>query len=339
MVKNLIKNMIYYSGFNQVIRLLYGGHTSIIMLHRVCPQSREIDDPTSQMEISPEFLENFILKKKKQGWNFISLDYLYENFDKCAKYRKNIVFTLDDGFKDNYSFAYPVFKKHNVPFTIYVTNCYPNNIAKLWWYDFIDIIETNKEISFDFKGEIISIDCDNIDSAFNNLRTFYLALDQESKDIVYAELKSKYGFNDYTNLLMTWNDVKTLSKDPLCTIGAHTLTHTNLKVLRNDELYREIYFSKKELEEKINKKIEHFSFPYGGKNEASIREIECASKIGFKTCTTTRPGNIHIEHKEFLNMLPRLSISEYNSNIALNELQLDGLNSILKHKFKKVITV
>ena len=45
--------------------------------------------------------------------------------------------------------------------------------------------------------------------------------------------------------------------------------HQNLKILNKDELYEEIYKSKKILENNLNKKIEHFSIPFGTKNAFS----------------------------------------------------------------------
>jgi peptidoglycan/xylan/chitin deacetylase (PgdA/CDA1 family) len=38
--------------------------------------------------------------------------------------QKNVVFTLDDGYADNFINAYPIFKKYNIPFCIYVCKKY-----------------------------------------------------------------------------------------------------------------------------------------------------------------------------------------------------------------------
>ena len=54
--------------------------------------------------------------------------------DKC------IVFTLDDGYLDNYTNALPIFIKYNVPFTIYITTSFPDHKFTMWWYALEDII-------------------------------------------------------------------------------------------------------------------------------------------------------------------------------------------------------
>lgn len=42
-----------------------------------------------------------------------------------------MVFTMDDGYKDNYTNALPIFKKYNVPYTIFVTTNFPDRQAIL----------------------------------------------------------------------------------------------------------------------------------------------------------------------------------------------------------------
>ena len=41
--------------------------------------------------------------------------------------QKSVAITFDDGYKDNYEIAWPIFKKYNLPFTIFVTTNLENN--------------------------------------------------------------------------------------------------------------------------------------------------------------------------------------------------------------------
>ena len=53
---------------------------------------------------------------------------------------------MDDGFKDNYINALPIFKKYSIPFTIYIaTGMIENEVVHVWDY-LNDLIGENNEI-------------------------------------------------------------------------------------------------------------------------------------------------------------------------------------------------
>ena len=99
----------------------------VLMLHRVVPpkEGERIHNHLS-LEITPEKLESFIAYFLKHKYAIISFDQVKE-YTKAK--RKYVVFTFDDGYKDNFTHAYPIFKKYNLPFTIYVCNDFPNSRA------------------------------------------------------------------------------------------------------------------------------------------------------------------------------------------------------------------
>lgn len=83
----------------------------LVMLHQITP-----DIPASGMNMPPEKFEKLLqyLVKKQTTFSFVSK--LDEFQDK-----KNIVaITFDDGFIDNYQYAYPLLKKYNVKATIFL---------------------------------------------------------------------------------------------------------------------------------------------------------------------------------------------------------------------------
>ena len=108
---------------------------------------------------------------------------------------------------------------------------------------------------------------------------------------------------------MSWEDVVILSEDSLCTIGGHTKNHYAFNRLSEDEIIEEVDGANKKIEEKIGKKVEHFAYPFGSINEVGLREFEIIKRFNFKTVTTTRKGNIYLEHKNFINCcLPRIML-------------------------------
>ncbi len=71
---------------------------------------------------------------------------------------------------------------------------------------------------------------------------------------------------------MDWPTLKELVKDPLVTIGSHTITHPDLPSLTPTEQTKELAESKKELEAQLGKKIDFIAYPEG-KNDLMTQSL------------------------------------------------------------------
>ena len=197
----------------KIHNLLHPKVGEIWMLHRVV--EHRSDKPSQRvLEVSPEWLEQRILEYKKKGYTFVSIDAL-------PKQGHWVCITLDDGYRDNYTLAYPIFKRLGVPFTVYVTTGFIDNKMPMWWYP-------NEQLGLR-REELI-----------------------------------------------------TLSKEPLCTIGAHTISHPRLDEMGADEQMKEVATSKRELEEALGCPVNHFSYPHGACNDSTesiVRECGFRSAL------------------------------------------------------------
>jgi peptidoglycan/xylan/chitin deacetylase (PgdA/CDA1 family) len=63
--------------------------------------------------------------------------------------------------------------------------------------------------------------------------------------------------------LMNWEQLLSLGRSGLIDFGSHTLNHIDLDKLDGMELRNELEYSKRMLEEKLNRDIIHFSYPRG----------------------------------------------------------------------------
>lgn len=285
-------------------KLLAG--SSILMLHRCAEYDTAKLLPNEILKISPQYLEQFIQKAAKTHV-FLSLDALLEPLPQ----KPFIIFTFDDGYKDNLKKALPVFEKYNVPFTVYVTTCFPDYTANLWWFVLDDIISANSVIK---TSDGVVWDCSTkqrkID-VYMALREIILKFPAEDFENKFAEYFSDYKINlkeKIKELALSWDEVKQLAESPLCTIGAHTTNHVNLAEMSDDAAYQEILQSKQQLEEKTGKQVSHFAFPFGTANEVTEREYRLAQKAGFKTAVVSYVSdgsNINNLSNETLFKIPR----------------------------------
>ena len=345
--KNII-NVLRFVPFKQFFSPFYSGIGSILFMHKVI-ESNSKKPRISMMranEIEANCLEE-ILIKLKEDYEIISLDEMYLRLINNQKHTKKfIAITFDDGYKDNLKLAYPIFKKLEIPFTIYITNCFPNHTAKLWWYMLEDIILENDKITVNHRNKNLSFltkTKHQKDKCFNNLRTVIIHATQEENNILISQLEHKYSksIKEYVNKeALTWEQIKLLSKDPLVSIGCHTMNHLALNTVSDTELLKEVISSKNEIEKLLKIQVHHFAYPFGTSNEINKREVDLIKSNNiFLTATTTRTGNIFSNHEQWLHALPRIQILGNQQNYSILEMYLSGLLPAIKNKLKKVVTI
>lgn len=98
------------------------------------------------------------------------------------------------------------------------------------------------------------------------------------------------GREEYT--FLTEREIAEFSKNKLITIGTHTVHHISLGAFPKKYQEKEIYESKKRLEQTTGHQIYYFSYPFGSKNDYNADTIEILKKEGFrKACTAiSQPG-------------------------------------------------
>lgn len=84
-------------------------------------------------------------------------------------------------------------------------------------------------------------------------------------------------------------DLVALSKESLCTIGAHAISHRKLDELREEEQSKEIAESKRGLEELIGSPVNHFSYPHGAYNDQSVAFVK---ENGFRSALMAWGGSV-----------------------------------------------
>ncbi len=346
MWRKIILNSLYFSGIQSLMARHLGGSDSILMLHRVQTVKKTLFSPNHHLSASPEFLDRTILDLKTSGYDFITMD---EVAKRIANPKDNVgakpylSITLDDGYRDNLTNAVPVFRRQQVPYTIYIAPGLTEAKAPLWWEDIEHIIAAQKKISIDLATGRKEFDVSTTEKKRTAYKFLMYNLLVETDQYVQREIVAKfckaYSFDCEGHVresLMNWDEVIALSKDPLCTLGAHTINHYALSKLPLDDAKHEIVESRKILTKKIGYEPQHLAYPYGFVEVAGSREFELAKELGFLTATTTRHGVIFPEHEHHMTALPRVSLNgNHQSKRYVNTL-LSGIPTRINNRGKKL---
>jgi len=294
---------IYNACFNQPIGYIY-------TFHMVCPKGDYLA-PIDELRVSPKFFEKFLREQQKR-LDFISIDEVPERMQQQKKGTKPFgVITFDDGYEDNYTYAYPILKKLGIPFTIYVSVNLVNDHAPIWNYPLIieRIIKKNGELNIDgvhyycWKQE-------QKNETFKQLKYILFLLPYEHLQKEFKRLFAKYLTDDaFPKNTLTWEQIEKLANDPLCTIGNHTMSHCRLTITDYDALQYELGESKVILEQHIGKSVEYLSYPYGWKTDVSAEAVVFAQQAGYKTALRSFGGPVRKQDGDLYN-LKRIQVNE-----------------------------
>ena len=348
--KKIIKILfpaLYHSKVHLVSKINYSGMGSILMFHRVCPENTKPRvQGNSGLEVTPDYLERLVKYFFSQGYEFLSLDSVHQQIREPKSRKRFLSLTFDDGYADNYIYAFPILKKYNIPCTIYVSTNYPEGQASPWWYSLEDLLLKNDYLKFNLEQRTYkfkTVTLPEKEDAFRNIR--HLLMNGREDDPLYR-VKEFFSFFDVNleqlsrELMLNWEQIIELSKTPIIDFGAHTVNHLPLNKLSIEKVKYEVLESQKQIESKIQRNVCHFSYPFGSKDEVNDREFSIVKECGFKTATTTRWGNIFPEHVNHLECLPRIHVNEKrdSSDVRLLNLSVNGTIPSVINKFKRVVT-
>lgn len=120
----VISFLLFYSGilplYIYLLRKVLKKHKAIVLMYHRIGKSNDTPD----MTVSVKNFESQIAYLKN-NYKIISLDAMVDAYQCNKKFDiDTVTITFDDGFKDNYTHAYPVLKKNNIPAAVFVANCF-----------------------------------------------------------------------------------------------------------------------------------------------------------------------------------------------------------------------
>lgn len=231
----------------------------ILMYHSVYP-----DAPYSnRLAVSTGTFERQMRFLREHRYNVIGLaDLAQLTSDKKRIPARTVAITLDDGYMDNYTYAFPILKRYNIPVTVF---------------------------------------------------------------LIVQEIGRPAGDR------LSWEKIKFMQESGLVTIGSHAIGPEPLvNITSREEVRRQVFSSKKALEERLGSPVTLFSYPEGMFNP-EIRTF--VIEAGYRAAVATRPGRGYPSNDCFA--LKRLRISENAANMFVFWVETSGYYTFFKERRRK----
>lgn len=334
---------LYFSGAHQLFRAPSAGVGVIFTLHHVRPARDDAFQPNRLLEIEPQFLEAVIEFLRKKKVEIVSLEEVHRRLGAQDHPGHFAAFTLDDGYRDNLEFAWPIFKRHDVPAALFIATSFPDKLGELWWVALERAIAATARIAIEMDGKTRFVDCTTPGAkqrAFGELYWWLRGFkDERAMRAAISDLCTRYGADPMApcnELCMTWPEIATLAADPLITIGAHTVNHYMLRKWPAAAVREEMEQSASVIEAALGKRPVDFAYPVGDATSADARDFAIAKDAGYRLGLTTRPGVIFPEHREHLTALPRVSLNGNFQALRYVDVLRSGVPFALRSGFRRL---
>ena len=263
---------INYSGITTRISNQSENNLLILNYHGVIP---EPDFSISPNHISTKDFDNE-LEYFSSKFNFINPEEFHSgNVSVKNNGKKNILLTFDDGYSNNFNYAFPILKKHKAPAIIFPVSSLINT-NEATWYDKIDLT-INHISETELRKVIASLKNDFFNQAIpnkRNLKNYLKQLSTKQKEEFFREYFQTAPQSPLVSentkdfrLMLNEDQIKKMDESGLITFGSHTHTHPNLDNIHPNEVKEELSISKNILSSITGRPITSIAFPDGAYNE------------------------------------------------------------------------
>jgi peptidoglycan/xylan/chitin deacetylase (PgdA/CDA1 family) len=206
-----------------------------------------------------------------------------------------IVVTFDDGYRDNFTNAFPILRRLRIPATIFLATDAIESENPLW-HDLVFSAFRTTRLSFlkDFPdtGSVYSIQ--NLReklSTQHHILKYLWSLPDDDRALAVNRLRRGLAVCNYKdqNLMLSWDEVRAMYQSGI-SFGSHTCTHPILSKLSVDRMRREIVDSKRAIEAKLQCNVQAFAYPVGRSQDFDERTKSLLKDIDFRCAVTTQFG-------------------------------------------------
>jgi len=327
--RKLLANALNFSGilyFKGLLRRKQTSDITIITYHRIIDPEKIGSANREVVSATPKEFEKQMsfVKKNFTPINFFDLKNILEGSLPIPE--NPIIITFDDGYRDNYDFAFPVLKKLGLKSVVFLATGFIGT-QKMFWWDRVscNVLRTKKSALSLPSLYNIQIDLPEsryafIEELLNKIKT----MPDSKKNCIIDELEEccELDSSAYNSTMMDW-DMALEMQNGGVELGAHTVNHPVLSRIESDILLeQEIKLSADTIAMKTGVRPVSFCYPVGKESSFNDNVVKTVEKQGFSFAVTLVHG---------VNRLPNIDA------FCMNRLNVNYMDSFEEYKAKLLL--
>lgn len=324
-------------------RIRHRGRIVILTYHRVVSDHMVREEHIQPgMYVRGQTFEAHIEYLRKR-FEIISLDELLELWKtkQLKSHRSYCVITFDDGWKDNYQFAFPVLEKYQIPATIFLVTDFIGTARWFWPDHMMLLLEKARQCgtkAADRKAfssvleETIEVTLPEADRTFKRIESgdsidpdaiieVYKKIEVERMPEIVDRLSRALHLDLPTHpVLLNWDEVREMSEKGV-TFGSHSSSHRIMTQIPLSEVKTELTDSRKMLLQQGINPVPVFCYPNGNFDRGIQEQVRDAGYLAAVGCEV----GLERDKPSDLFALRRISLHEDTSaSIPLLAFALSG---------------
>lgn len=331
-IKKILATLLYKSGLFAVrSSLVMKNKAIVLMYHRVLPRELvgQAATPVQPgMFVTPRSLQ-LHLAYLKTNFSPVSLGELVRRIKADEDISRCVVLTFDDGWLDNYLYAYPILQEFKIPATIFLSTGLIGTSHWFWPEEIgwvvrsvyskqIAVSELPPPLSDILKKEMVL--ANGVENSIEHIVKTMKSWGESQKSAVAkncAQLRQSLS-DTSERLLMNWQEVREMASSGIVNFGSHTVSHALLDKLSTEQIQWELAESIAQAQGQTNTAVEFFAYPNGNYSQKALSIV---SASGVKAAVSTRRDYVLSSSPMF--ELPRIGIHEDVSHtVALLQWRL-----------------
>jgi peptidoglycan/xylan/chitin deacetylase (PgdA/CDA1 family) len=201
--------------------------------------------------------------------------------------RTSVLLTFDDGYLDNYEFAFPILRRRGLSATFFLATSFVGSSQAPWWDEIAYLTKTCKaeQVRLSYP-EAMEIPLQDRNSAVKQILDVFKSPRVQDPERFLAELREacRTGGGEMPlpseRLFLNWQEAEEMLAGGMF-IGSHTHSHRLLGKLTEQEQRDEVSISKDSIEGKLKIRCNSLAYPVGKQTTFSTVTQQALKDSGY----------------------------------------------------------
>ncbi len=287
-MKTTVLKILQTAGAFAPFRFAHRGEALVLMYHRF---SLGEHGPGLPVRVFREQLDYL-----KSHYQIVPLSYLAGLLNSGRPVPpRTAVITIDDGYSDAYTVAFPLLRARRMPATVFVVSGFSDRSVWIWTDKLrylvgqasLEALEATIGRSTGIAGRGRWSRTGLAEAVNADMKT----LRDDEKNAAIAGLARRLGVTlpdrpPEAFAPIDWDQAREMDEEGV-EIGSHTATHPILTNVGAERLQRELVESRARIEDELHRRVDLFCYPNGGVN---VEVRQAVRRAGYLCAVTSDPG-------------------------------------------------